>query len=195
MNIEKNKTYLTYADIMNSLKNYSSPKSKLTKMIKKKEVIKIKRGLYLPGNNTSYSKKTLANIIYGPSHISFEYALSYYGLIPEKVHAVTSACFNKNKNKKFYTPVGVYIYRYVNPSVYPYFIKRVEENEPFLIASPEKALCDTLSKIKEIKTINDLIQLLNDDLRVDIDEMFRLEINIIKFLEKIYKKKNNNTTL
>lgn len=190
MGIEKNNIYLNYAGIMDTLKAYSSPGSKLTRMIKKGEVIKIKRGLYLPGNCTLYSTKTLANIIYGPSYISFEYALSYYGLIPEKVQATTSACYNKNKNKKFNTPVGVYIYQYVNSSVYPYGINRFEENNtPFLIASPEKALCDTLSKIRGITTINDLTEFLNDDLRIDNDEMIRLDINYIKLLKGIYKKK------
>jgi predicted transcriptional regulator of viral defense system len=37
----------------------------------------------------------IANRIYAPSYVSFEMALSYYGLIPESVFAITSASTRK----------------------------------------------------------------------------------------------------
>lgn len=182
--------YLDYMTIMDELKAYASPKSKLTTMIKKGELIKVRRGLYLPGDCTEYSLKTLANIIYGPSYISFEYALSYYDLIPERVESVISACFNKNKSKIFKTPVGIFLYRYVNANTYPYGIQRVEENgEHFLIASPEKAVCDTLSKVKGISTMKDLATLLSDDLRMDMDGLEIMDIHTIAVLSPLYKKR------
>ena len=62
------------------------------------KLIKIRNGLYETEANTpSY---LLAGSIYGPSYISFEYALSYYGLIPERVTTITCATFNKRKEKK-----------------------------------------------------------------------------------------------
>ena len=66
-------------------------------MIKKKEIIPIVKGFYetdskIPGHY-------LASIIYGPSYLSFEFALSYYGLIPEAVYHFTSATFNKRRRK------------------------------------------------------------------------------------------------
>ncbi|MBC2715261.1 MAG: hypothetical protein HF978_08140 [Desulfobacteraceae bacterium] len=186
---EKN-IYLDYIYLMDSLKEYASPKSKLTQMIKSGEVIKVKRGLYLPGGGSWYSQKTLANKLYGPSYLSFEYALSHYNLIPEKVQALTSASYNKNKNKQFKTPVGFFIYRYTNPAVYPYGIVRMEEDgSPFLIATREKAICDTLSKIRGIGSIKQLEALLFDDLRIDKNELARLDTAEVNFLAGIYGKK------
>ena len=175
---------------MDSLKDYASPKSKLTQMIKSREVIKVKRGLYLPGDGSWYSQKTLANKLYGPSYLSFEYALSYYNLIPEKVRTLTSASYNKNKNKLFKTPVGVFMYRYTNPAVYPYGIVRMEEDgSPFLIATREKAICDTLSKIRGIGTIKQIEVLLFDDLRMDKSELARIDKAGVNFLAGLYGKK------
>lgn len=190
MGLLKKHTYLDYLGIMDVLKMYASPKAKLTTMIKKGEVIKVRRGLYLLGDAKGYSLKTLANIIYGPSYVSFESALSYYGFIPEKVQTITSACFNKNKNKLFETPVGTFVYRYINTKVYAYGICRLEENEsPFLIASPEKALCDTLSKIRWIKDIHSLEHLLREDLRIDFENLARINIKNLKFLTGLYRQK------
>ncbi|MBN1472386.1 MAG: hypothetical protein JW925_11435, partial [Syntrophaceae bacterium] len=141
----KQEIYLDTLSLMDSLKGYGSPKSKLTTMIKSGEVIQVRRGLYIPGGNVSYSVKTLANKIYGPSYISFEYALSYYGLIPERVENVTSAIFNKNKNKTFTTPLGTFIYQSIPAAAYPRGFVLIKENDhPFFIATKEKALCDTL---------------------------------------------------
>ena len=59
-----------------------------------------KKGLYIFGKSVAlqpYSKEVLANLIYGPSAISLSYALSYYGLIPERVHIVTSITNNRIK--------------------------------------------------------------------------------------------------
>ena len=177
--------------IMDALKRYASPKSKLTTMIQKGEVIKVLRGLYLPGNAEGYSVKTLANIIYGPSYVSFESALSYYGFIPEKVSSITSACFNKNKNKTYRTPVGTFIYRTINNRVYPYGILRFEENEsPFLIASPEKAICDALSKIRGVSDVNALAHLLEEDLRMDPERLKSMDPKKMKCLAGLYRKKN-----
>ena len=107
--IAKDITYLDTLYISDQLKEYASPKSKLTTMIQSGELIKIKRGLYIPGDRKGYSLKTLANKIYGPSYISFESALAFHGIIPERVVNITSAVYNKNKDKTFHTQVGTYI--------------------------------------------------------------------------------------
>lgn len=190
MKMNEKNIYLDYIYLMDSLKDYASPKSKLTQMIKSGEVIKVKRGLYLPGDDSRYSQKTLANKLYGPSYLSFEYALSYYNLIPERVPTLTSASYNKNKNKIFKTPVGVFLYRYIRPSVYPYGIARMVENgSPFLIATREKAICDTLSKIRGIASVKQLEELLFDDLRIDGSELTKLDQTEVDFLAGIYGKK------
>lgn len=190
MAVKTDLPYFDYIYLMDSLKEYASPKSKLTMMIKSGEVIRLRRGLFLAGDSSGYSIKTLANKIYGPSYISFEYALSYYNLIPETVETVTCASYNKNKNKRFDTPVGSFLYRSVPQAAYPYGIVRQEEgNNPFLIATKEKALCDTLSKIGGVASIKDLTPLLFDNLRLDKEELLTLNMEDMAFLAPLYKKK------
>jgi predicted transcriptional regulator of viral defense system len=183
--------YLDYIYMMDNLKEYSSPKSKLTTMIKSGEIIKVRRGLYLPGDRESYSLKTLANKIYGPSYISFEYALSYYNLIPERTDVITSASLDKKKNKLFKTPFGSFLYRSVIKDVYPFGIVRIEEDgNPFLIATKEKALCDYLSKMKAKITGKSIRSLLFDDLRIDEEEIRKLDIDALTQLAPLYRKKS-----
>ena len=173
--------------LINSLSDYASPKMKLTSLVKSGEYTRIRRGLYIKGND--YNLKTLANVIYGPSYISFEYALSYYGMIPERVETVTSAVYNKNKDKVFETPAGRFTYRYINPEIYFYGIDRQEENgEPYLIASKEKALCDILYKIKKSVTNTNIEQLLFEDLRIKEEEFLKLKITDLKLIVPLYRR-------
>lgn len=193
--MEKNKKntalgYLNHLSLMDDLKNYASPKSKLTTLIKSGEIIRIKRDLYLPGNESDYSVMTLANVIFGPSYISFETALSYYNLIPEKVHSVMSATYKKNKARIFKTPIGHFIYKYINPLVYPYGMTRmVEDDFVFLIANREKALCDSLSKIPGMASIQQLEALLFEDLRIEKRSLLSMDVNFISLMAPLYKKK------
>jgi len=170
---------------MDHLSDYYSPKSKLTSLVKSGEYIRIKRGLYV--KEGEYNLKTLANVIYGPSYISFEYALSHYGLIPERVEAVTSAVYNKNKDRKFDTPVGRFVYRYINPAVYFYGIGMFEDDgETYLMASKEKALCDILYKLRSTETGGDIEKLLLGDLRIDEEGFMNLRKGDLKLLAPMY---------
>ena len=187
--MDNNLPYLEYNYIMDNLKSYASPKAKLTYMLKKGELIRLRRGLYI-SNDSPAGRFTLANRIYGPSYVSFESALAWYGLIPEKTVAVTSACMGKNRNKSFDTPLGSFIFRDVPQRVYPYDIVRgSEQGVPFLIATKEKALCDTLARIAKINTKDDLVELLFADLRLDDEAIKKLDSSDICFLASLYKKK------
>src|SRR3989338_1884000 len=52
--------------------------------------LKIRNGLYALRADPP-PEEAIANRLYAPSYISFEYALARYGIIPESVYAVTSA--------------------------------------------------------------------------------------------------------
>jgi len=183
--------YFDYNTLLEELVEYKSPKSKITNLIKSGELIKIKRDVFLKGDAAKVNINTLANIIYNPSYISFEYALNYYGLIPERVDVITSATFNKNKNRVYKTSLGVFEYRYLDKLVYPYGIIRSEENnESFLIASKEKALCDSLSKIRSVESVKKISYLLYDDLRIEKELILELNIDDIKFYSEIYNQVN-----
>jgi len=182
--------YKDHMTLIDELKGYSSPKSRITRMIKSGEVIQVRRGIFLDANDRQYSVKSLASVIYGPSYISFEYALAHYGLIPERVTVLTSAVFKKNKNRKFHTPLGNFYYYYLPPDVYPYGIIREEENkQSYLIATPEKALLDMLYKVRGVTTLKNLNSLILDDWRMDRDEIIKMDRESILSIAPLYKKK------
>ncbi|MBI5606639.1 MAG: hypothetical protein HY879_25190 [Deltaproteobacteria bacterium] len=83
----------------------------------------------------------IANRIYPPSYVSFEMALSFYGLIPEAVYGTTSA--TTRRTRSFATPIGEFIYRTLTPRLFfGYRIVEYQNGKHFNMASPEKAILD-----------------------------------------------------
>lgn len=182
--------FKSHLQLVEELKQYSSPKAKITRLINAKEIIQIKRGIFLDADDNSYSLNSLSSVIYGPSYISFQSALAYYGIIPERVKAITCASYNKNKNKEFHTPVGDFYYYYIPTKVFPYAITLEEENgQKFIIASLEKAICDSLYKVRNIQTETDLVQLLIEDWRIDLHLLKSLNLKSFQFLLPLYRRK------
>jgi predicted transcriptional regulator of viral defense system len=182
-------TYFDYNWLQYQLRHYASPRVKINAFLKTGEIIRIKKGLYVPGTkyNRDISRGVLANLIYGPSYVSYEYALSRHGCIPEKVVGVTSAC--AKKNKEFSTPVGTFRYRKIPENVFSFGVELTEEEQyPFLIASPEKALVDRLAVEKGIATLVDVESFLMNDLRFDFDSNFNSKI--VTTIATIYRKKS-----
>lgn len=164
---------IDYSFIMSALRDYSSPRDKISAWLKSGELIRVKKGLYVFGQNVAlqpYSKEVLANLIYGPSAISLTYALSYYGLIPEKVTMITS--ITNNRAKFFTTPIGDFKYYYLHPNKYTVGItlNTIIKQQNFSIASPEKALCDQIYLIDKnyiFNKIADMEKYLLHFLRID----------------------------
>ena len=183
---------LTNNIIKNKYKNYSNKNTKISRELKKGKLIKIINGLY--ETNPNINGYFLANSIYGPSYLSFDFALFYYGLIPEKVTTYTSATCEKKKKKEYNNQFGYYTYRDVPTIVYPLGIKIIEEDGySFQIATPEKALCDKLYTISPVKNLEELEFLLFKDLRIDEEELKKLNVNDIEELSSSYH--CNNVTM
>ena len=179
----------THLAIMEELKDYSSPRARLTRLLKTGELIQIRRGLFVDA--PSVSRKVLASIVYGPSYISFEYALSAAGLIPERVEVVTSACFNKNRNKIFRTPLGEFRYFYLPDLVYPYGIRLQEDDSmSYLMASGEKALCDAVYKVPAVATVSAMERLLLEDWRMEREDLVNLDQTFITWIAPMYRRKS-----
>lgn len=175
----------TTAIMLQELNNYKNPRDKLAHMVKKKECIPVIQGLY--ETNPTTPGYRLANTICSPSYLSFEFALSYHGLIPEAVYNFTSATFEKKKKKEFKTPFGTFTYRDVPSVAYPYGIECVSENGyTFQIASPEKALCDELYIQSPVTSQRELKELLFDGLRIDWELFCKLNMDDILFLNSKY---------
>jgi hypothetical protein len=179
----------THLAVMEELKDYASPKARLTRLLKSGELIQVRRGLFV--ESSLVSRKALASVLYGPSYISFEYALSVAGLIPERVEIVTSACFHKNRDKVFRTPLGEFRYFYLPDAVYPYGI-RLEEDDgmSYLIASGEKALCDAVYKVPSVTSVSGMERLLLEDWRMERDDLLKLDQTFIRWIAPIYRRKS-----
>lgn len=147
-------------------RNYSNIYNKIRYEEKNNNLIKLKRGLYETNKNAD--PLTIANVLLSPSYISFETALAYYGMIPERVYAIKSATFKKNKKKEYKNNFGLFLYQDVNLNAYPYDINQIEiDGVKVMMASKEKALLDLLSVISPRNNKKELTDLLFDDLRID----------------------------
>ena len=88
--------------------DYSNPLDKIKRDTDSGVLIRLTRGIY--ETDGGVNPCLLASSILSPSYLSFDWALSYYGLIPEKSVAVTSATLNVRKNKTFVNKFGRYEY-------------------------------------------------------------------------------------
>jgi predicted transcriptional regulator of viral defense system len=183
-----------YALLTAALSEYSGVRQKINELLKSGVIVRVKKGLYVfgPGyNNAPVCKEILANLIYGPSCISLEYALSYHGLIPERVEAITSV--TPKRDKEFKTPLGRFSYRYLRFDKYPYGIEQVwiDSKHPVLMASPEKAICDyvVLNKVTGITGSHAAMEFLESDLRIDKENWTRFDPNTLRKLNKFYRNK------
>lgn len=161
-----------YQLLLDILRHYSQPRDKITKLIRKGVIMRVKKGLYIFGPDyamSPYSPEILANLIYGPSYISLDYALNYYGMIPEKTVTLTSV--TSGKKRVFQTPVGRYTYQAVPLAYYRVGIDIIGpgENRSFLMATREKALADKIyqNEGSEIRNIRDIETYLTRYLRID----------------------------
>ncbi|PIS23402.1 hypothetical protein COT49_00320 [candidate division WWE3 bacterium CG08_land_8_20_14_0_20_40_13] len=80
----------------------------------------------------------IANYLYQPSYISLESALSFYGILPQFSYTISS--ITTKKTKKISVDGKEFSFSSISPSLFWSYKK--EKN--FLIASPEKALLDSL---------------------------------------------------
>jgi predicted transcriptional regulator of viral defense system len=125
------------------------------------------------------------NLIYGPSYFSMEYALSHYGLIPERVESVTS--ITAKQKKQFITPVGTFTYEHIPEKAYPVGIILEKINGVnVLIASKEKALCDQLATASNIRTAGEVAAYIIENLRIDLDNLSDLSKDLFDEIERAY---------
>lgn len=176
--------------LQNRFKGYANPKAKIARLVRRGVLYRLKKGLYIRAEsaNDIFIQGQAANRIYGPSYVSFIYALRWYGFIPEHVHHITSATFNRGRKKRYDTPTGSFFYQDVPSGAYPLGVGFMgNRHSRFLMASPEKALCDELYRISGIRSIKRIEALLFHDLRLDPDEFIRLDRDaLIHFAASYY---------
>ena len=176
----------TAVQLQNELEGYASPKSKITHMIGKGEIVRVSRGVYV--TSLKEPRLPIASYLRSPSYISFQTALSYHQMIPERVYEIMSAGFRLNKDYRYDTPLGRYSFQYVPERVFSLgIIPGEEESCGFRIASPEKALCDTLYKIPRIANSHAIAALLFEDLRMDDKVIEALDWDLINEIAMRYR--------
>jgi hypothetical protein len=174
--------------LLYEFRNYSDAFKKISSEVKKKKIIKLKRGLY--ETNVHANPFTIANALLVPSYISFETALAYYGMIPERVYAIKSATFKKNKIKEYKNLFGVFLYQDINHNAYPYDIEEIDvDGIKVMIASREKALLDLLSVVSPRNNKKEVLELLFEDLRIDEEVYGELDKNKMIKLCDLYSSK------
>jgi len=87
----------------------------LTRATKRGDVLKLRRELYtLPDRPASDLE--IANRLYYPSYVSFEYALAFHHLVPEAVYEVTSAT---TRTSRHFEALGKgFTYRRIKPAAF-----------------------------------------------------------------------------
>jgi len=160
-----------YQALMAVLSEYANPRDKVTALLRWGDIIRVKKGLYVFGDELRrrpFSRELLANLVYGPSFVSLDSALSFHGLIPERVEALTSV--TTKRPKTFDTPIGSFIYRQSPKDSFHLGMDRVEEGDvAFLIATPERALADKVRDDRghALSSRGEAARYLFEDLRVD----------------------------
>ena len=176
----------TTSILLEELEEYKAPMNKISSMVKEGSLHPIVWGIYETEEDTP--GYLLAGSIYGPSYLSFEFALSYYSLIPEVVYTFTSATFKKNRRKVYKTTFGTYTYRDVPEAAYFYGVKIHKQGDcAFLMAEPEKALCDKLYTLAPVRSQMKLVDVLFNNQRIDRDGFENLDKRQIIQLASLYR--------
>jgi hypothetical protein len=174
---------LDYQQVVSLLGRYAKPRDRISAMLDKGELVRVRKGLYVVGDvyrREPVALGQLANLVYGPSYVSLDYALGHHGLIPERVEEITSV--TTGRHRVYETPFGVFSYRPLPPARYaPGMILEGGEGARFLMAAPEKALADKVWCDKRFKParIDDFRGYLLEDLRMDEARLAALDRELL----------------
>ena len=196
--MDRNVTYsnipMEMSVVREMIGEYRSPNNKISSLESAGDFIRLRRGLYVAHprlSNQEISRELIANNLYGPSYVSCESALSFHGLIPERVDSVVSSTFKRSKN--YSTPLGNFEYITVPKEYFHIGVEQVivEDQYAFLIASPEKALCDLIitSSGLRFQSVKAAREYLLYDLRFAMDEREEWNTSIIEACSRHRRKR------
>lgn len=131
----------------------------LSRWLTKGYIVKLRNGLYTFPEHLNKPSLNLfvANRLYQPSYISLQFALHYYGFIPEIINDIT--CISTLKSKQFKNISGSFTYQSVQPHMFfGYEVKKYDLYN-VMMASPEKAIIDMFHIFPVYNTAEDMAQL------------------------------------
>ena len=174
--------------LLTILKDYNRPYDKIMDLVNQGDLIQLRKGLYMTTNSISTNRPEpflLANHLYGPSYVSLDSALFYWGFIPERVFEITSVTSKLSKRSTIKN--NVFSYTHLPLAYYPLGIKSIAltDKQTVLIASPEKCICDKVITTAgvNLRSKRQAMAFLVQDLRMDKDRLRELNLReIVKWL-------------
>lgn len=179
--------------------NLKGKNQKIRWLERNKKIIRLKRGLYVVSPQVTgkiISTELIANHLYAPSYISMSSALRYYGLIPEEVYTMQS--MTVKHSKCFDTPLGDFEYLCIARESFYIGVTTVKKDDfAFMIATPEKALCDLIANTTNVKLryLKDVQTYLEEDIRMDMDGFKKMNPAVFEEYAKVGKKSESIITL
>lgn len=196
---------ITGSSLVNELARYRGNRqylagaNKLFSLERSGEIIRLKRGLYvLDASEFGFppSGPIASNHIYGPSYLSSQWALSFYGLIPERVTIYTASTLKHTRT--FENKLGLFVYRQLPQAYFSIGIVPSQmDGATFLMASPEKALLDLILSVEHVpaNSMAALLRYFDEDIRLDISELKHLDLDILSRCAAVSPKKSTIHTL
>lgn len=182
--------YQYFAD---RFKNLKKPRDKAASLVAEGKILRVKKGIYVFGERwrrSPLSLEMVANVLYGPSCVSFEYALTRYGFLAERASVIT--CLTIGDTKTFQTPLGIFEYRAIDREKFKIGIeyRNLGKEGGYFIASKEKALADFVYRTPGIRTLDQLHYYLFEEMRMDKTIFEKLSKDVFRVIAKVYKKKS-----
>lgn len=202
--MEKNLTNLGNIPITTSILKSLYPEivggsQKIRSLERDDKIIRLRRGIYVCNpeiTGATLSTELIANHLYTPSYVSMASALRYYGLIPEEVYTIQSMT---SKNSKTYnTPLGRFAYLHICREAFGIGITSIlKDNYAFVIATPEKALCDLIANSPgvNLRYLNEARKYLEEDIRLEYSDFCNMNPTIFEQYATVGKKSESIRTL
>ena len=163
------------------------------------ELLRLKRGMFVVSPEVSSCKlstELIANHLYSPSYVSMQTALRYYGLIPEAVYTTQSMTLKHSRS--FRNKIGCFDYVQTSHEAFVIGLTmQTSNNACFVMASPEKALCDLIANSSNVvlRYKSDALGYLEDFLRFDMDYLPRLDKSVLEQYTAVGKKPQSIRTI
>lgn len=166
---------------------YRAPFKALEALEREGAIVRLKRGLY--AFVEGFEPLAAAAKLHEPSYVSFETALAYYGLIPERVMTVLSVV--DGRPATFDTSVGRYEFYSQSRPLFAAGMSLVFIHDRVCpIANREKALLDTLARARlraaKLKPAQ-VLQFVREGLRVDEAGIEALALDKLARMAPLYR--------
>ena len=189
-------TPVTNSVISGLYPNIKAINKKISELERSDALVRLKRGLYVASpeiTNTPLSTELIANHLYSPSYVSCLTALRFYGLIPEGVFFTQSMTIKRGRS--FDTKIGHFQYFTCSKEAFAIGVtmEKTSNNQQFLIATPEKALCDLIATTPSLnlRYKRETEEYLEQSLRLDMEEFYKMRLSIFQEYATIGRKANS----